>query len=99
MSISNYTSVVAAIISVINIQNINRNDRPRWEIIMDPPKIIRKTFAVDGKTTFALLIIVIAIALIPLLAYCIMGLCTVEWTCCSRRWRERRDGIVVGGTV
>ena len=71
---------------------------------MDPSKIILRTFTIDRKTTFALLIIVIAIALLPLLAYCIFRLCKEEWTCCSRRGRERHNRernnvglVIVGG--
>jgi hypothetical protein len=59
-------------------------------MIMGPSEIVRKTIVVDGKTTFAILIIVIAIALLPILAYCIIGLFQAEWTCCPRRWREAR---------
>jgi hypothetical protein len=42
---------------------------------MGSSKIIRKAFIVDGKTTGALLIVVVGIALLPLLAYCIVRLC------------------------
>lgn len=58
---------------------------------MGTSKIILRRFTVDRKTTFAVLIIAIAIVLLPLLAYCIVGLCKEEWTCCSRRWRERHN--------
>jgi hypothetical protein len=78
LSIPNYTGVGSLLISTTNIQNINNIVRPRWKIIIGPLKIIHKTFVVNRKTTFAILIIVIAIVLLPILAYCTIGLFQAE---------------------
>jgi hypothetical protein len=57
---------------------------------MAPLNNIRRTFVINGKTTGALLIIVVVIGL-PLIAHCIVLLCKQEWRKLWQRMWQRES--------